>query len=330
MFALFAAWAAASAVAQQPVAVGKGWYAAQPPAGLVVDRKRNADLVAEVENRRLHLVADDGRPIPSNKWYQNLLFQRYGTGLWAMPHKVDATAEGIEIFHPTRFDGGGTRAIAEFPLVITARDFKPADSRAKDWTDWTVSFRMFESDARFFDVTLGEGMPAARCEFAGVRPLIAFGGQGGKGSRGKGVPAFFDLAGKAASLPLTADALKITYEGRSYGVFAPDGTTFEAADGGAVSAAFPDKAAFLVVCPLPAAGDIALFHRHAFAVPRDTRLSWNYDRAAGAVTTTWTVTAEPLKGASRTVLQGWLRHHWRDNGSGWPSRRPGTRPSAGG
>ena len=304
----------ASVRAQEPVAVGKGSYAAFPSPGLVVDKQKNIDRVEETENRRLYLVKDDGRPIPSNKWYQNLLFQQYGTGLWALPHKVDATKEGIEVFFPTTFSGDGVLAIAEFPLVITGRDFIPQDSRAKTWTDWTVSFRSFESERRFMDVTLGEGMPAVWCEFTGVQPVIALGGNGGKGTRGKRPAAFFDLAGKAASLPVSGDTLGLTYEGRAYGVFAPDGTKFELGAGG-VLVTFAGKSAFLVVCPLPTAKDISTFHQHAFAVPRDTQLSWNYDRKVGTITTTWKVMAEPLKGTSKSVLQGWLPHHWRDSTS---------------
>jgi len=307
------ALAAAQLHAQQPVAVGQASYAATPPPGLIVDKKTGVDRVAEVENRRLYLVEDDGRPIPSNEWFQNLLFKQFGTGLWAMPHKVDATKEGIEIFHPTSFSGDGVRAIAEFPLVITGRDFQPQDSRAKDWTDWTVSFRSFESDSRFMDVTLGEGMPAVWCEFTRVQPVIALGGQPGKSSRGKNAAKFFNLAGATATLPITGDTLGISHEGRAYGVFAPDGTKFEQTEAG-VAVTFSGKSTFLVVCPLPAEKDLAHFHQHAFAVPRDTRLSWNYDRDAGTITTTWKVIAEPLKtGAAKNVIQGFLPHHWREN-----------------
>ncbi len=297
------------------VAVGRGSYASSPPPGLVVDRQKNIDRVKEVEERKLYLVSDDGRPIPSNKWFQNLVFQQYGTGLWAMPHKVDATKEGIEVFYPTKADGGGTRMIAEFPLVIGGRDFKPTDSRAKQWADWMVSFRMPESATRFMDVTLGEGLPYVWCEFTGMQPTIAFGGGGGKGSRGKTAASFFDLSGKPVSLPLASDALGISYEGRSYGVFAPDGTTFDVgADGIAVTTG--GTKSFLVVCPLPTQKDFATFHQHAFAVPRDTRLKWDYDRKAGSITTTWKVISDALKGTDKRVLQGWLPHHWRDNTSG--------------
>ncbi len=311
-FALTLAFTSA-ALAQEPVAVGQGSYAPTPPLGRMMDQKKGVDLVEEVEKRPLYLVQDDGRPIPSNKWFQNLLFKQYGTGLWAMPHRVDATAEGLEIFQSNSFSGDGVRAIAEFPLVITGKDFKPVDSRAQDWTDWTVSFRSFESDARFMDVTLGEGMPAVWCEFKGVQPVIALGGQQGKGSRGKKAATFFNLAGAAVTLPATGDALGLSYEGRAFGVFAPDGTKFAQTDAG-LEVTFAGKSAFLVVCPLPSEKDLALFHQHAFAVPRDTQLSWNYDRNAGTVTTTWKVIAEPLKaGAGKGVMQGFLPHHWRDN-----------------
>ncbi len=298
--------------AQEPVAVGKGSYAAFPPPGSAFDKQKNIDRVEEVEKRQLYLVKDDGGPVPTNKWYQNLIFQQYGTGLWSYPHKVDATKEGIEIFYPTKPAGDGSRMVTDFPLVLTGKDFKPLDSRAKAWTDWTIAFRMFESDTRFVDVTLGEGMPYVWSEFVGVQPLIALGGNPGKGSRGKNAATFFDLAGKAAQLPVTSDTLGITYEGRSYGVFVPDGTKFEqGADG--ISVAFSGTSSYLVVCPLPAARDLPIFHKHAFAIPRDTKLSWAYDRTAGTCSTTWRVTTEALKGVEKSIFHGWLPHHWRES-----------------
>jgi endoglucanase Acf2 len=153
------------------------------------------------------------------------------------------------------------------------------------------------------------------CEFTGVQPLIALGGSTGQGSRGQAAAAFFDLAGKATTLPATGDALGITYQGRSYALFAPDGTKFAQTPAG-IAVTFADRSTFLVVCPLPSVQDIALFHQHAFAIPRDTQLFWNYDRRASTVTTTWQVITEPLKGTSRSVIQGFLPHHWRENTSG--------------
>jgi endoglucanase Acf2 len=300
-------------LAQEPVSVGSGSYSSTPPIGKMVDKKTGVDAVDAVEKQPLYLVKDDGRAIPSNEWFQNLLLKQFGTGLWAMPHRVDATKEGIEIFQVKAFSGDGVRAIPEFPLVITGRDFKPQDSRVKDWSDWAVSFRSFENETRFIDVTLGEGMPAVWCEFTGIQPIIALGGLPGKSTRGKKAAAFFNLAGDSATLPTTGDTLGLEYEGRVFGIFAPDGTKFEQSDAG-IEVAFSGKSRFLVVCPLSDAKDLAFFHKHAFAIPRDTQLSWKYDRAAGSISTTWQVVTEPLKpGADKGVVQGFLPHHWREN-----------------
>ncbi|MFO0936537.1 MAG: glycosyl hydrolase [Gemmataceae bacterium] len=304
----------ASAGAQEPIAVGKGSYASSPPRGLVKDNQRGVDLVEEVELRKLFLLEDHGQPIPSNKWYQTLLFQQYGTGLWAMPHKVDATREGIEIFYPTSFSGDGVRSLAEFPLVVTGKNFKPIDSRAKSWSDWMVSYRMHEGSNRYLDVSLGEGMPSVWCEFSGVEPRIEFGDRQGQGSRGKKRAKFFALDGKDMALPFKGDTVGILYEGRSYALFAPDNTQFTM-DGDGVAVTFEGKSTYLIVSLLPSPSDIELFHKHAFAVPRDTRLSWKYDRPAGKISTTWAIESQPLKGSSRSVLQGWLPHHWRDGTS---------------
>jgi hypothetical protein len=80
--------AASFVFAQQPVGIGMGSYASAPPPGRMVDKKSGVDLVDAVEKRRLFLVKDDGRAIPSNKWFQNLIFNQYGTGLWAMPQRL--------------------------------------------------------------------------------------------------------------------------------------------------------------------------------------------------------------------------------------------------
>ena len=302
-------------MAQEPVATGKGSFAASPPPGAAMER--GVDVAAQVEARKLYLAKEaEGQPVPSNKWYQNLLLQPFGTGLWAMPHRVDATVEGIEVFHPSGFSGDGVRTVAEWPLVVTGRGFKPVDSRAKSWSDWSVAFCSFESDTRFMEVTLGEGMPAVWCEFTGVEPVIAAGGIHGKGSRAAKPPALFGMDGQPLTLPHTGDALGIRHEGRVFGVFAPEGTQFTVSGDG-IAAGFPGAARFLVLCPMPSEKDMPYFHRHAFAVPRRTELTWDYNREEGTLTTTWKVEAEPLKpNAPRSVIQGFLPHHWRDNLSG--------------
>ncbi len=121
---------------------------------------------------------------------------------------------------------------------------------------------------------------------------------------------YFDRTGRPAALPLTADCLGLQYRDRCYGLFAPDGTRFLPGREG-IDVIFAGKSRYLVLCPLPARKDLAYFHRYAFAIPRDSKLTWKYDAARGTVTSTWTVTTEILKGNEPQVIQGWLPHHYR-------------------
>lgn len=307
-----------TATAQEPVPVGKGSYAASIPAGAARGKAEEAD------RRTLFLVTEDDRPVPSNKWYQNLVLQRFAVGLWPYPHRVDTGPHGLSIFYPTKWKPDGTELFPDTPLLLGGKDFRPADARAKDWTDWSVSFRMAESAGRAWDVTIAEGMPFTWVECRGVRPTLSFGappgaagGKAGKGAQGVAKRETFrilDAAGKEVALPVTADALVLEHAGRAFGVFAPEGTRFEA-DGGAdtLAVTFAAKATHLVIAPLPKAADLAAFAAHAHAVPRGTELSWDYDAAKGEVVTTWTVTTEALRGDEKRVLQGWLAHHWRES-----------------
>jgi hypothetical protein len=299
---------------QEVVRVGEGSYAAGPPVGKMVDGKTKVDAVVETEGRRLYLVEEGDRAVPSNKWYQNLLLKQYGTGMWAMPHRVDATKEGIEIFYSTSYSGDGVRALTEFPLVVGGEGFRPVDSRVKGWGDWSVAFRSYESEGRWMDVTLGEGMPTVWCEFRGVVPRLWAGGHGGGGSRAERVPGWFGVDGKPVTLPVKGEALGMRHEGRCYGISAPEGTEFAMGADGRVAVTFAGEGGFLVISLLPAEKDFAASHERAYAVPRDTRLDWEYDREAGRLRTEWVVETAPLRAGAKGVLQGFLPHQWRDNG----------------
>ncbi len=164
---------------------------------------------------------------------------------------------------------------------------------------------MGQSAEKYFDVTLGQGMPCVWAEFHGVEPEIRL----PAGANAK----FFDRTGKAAATPGASDCLGIEFKERFFGVLAPDQTQF-ALEKDSLGVKFSGKDQYLVVCALTSAKDLEYFHEHGYAIPRDTKLSWKYDAAAGVVNTTWKVTAEALKGTQREVIQGWLPHHYRSTG----------------
>ena len=168
------------------------------------------------------------------------------------------------------------------------------------WGDWTVAMRLRADETRWLDATFGHGLPYVWIEAKDLDLHVPC-----------AVTSLSDLAGKPLRLPATGDAVVITQEGRSFALFAPEKTRFEAAGDG-LDLRFADaKKRFLSVALLPSASDAAWMQKTAYAVPRDTRLDWRLDQAAGEVVTTWTVKAEALRGTATDVLQGWLPHQWR-------------------
>ena len=287
--ALFAA--AAPCAGQQAVSVGKGSYAASPPNG----------MNAGIDSKQLHIVNLGDRPVPSNQYWTQLVVSQFAKTLWTYPLRIDPSQKGLEIYYPTKWSHAGNDPACDNPLVISGSDFHPNESPAKDWSDWLMSFRLRESDNKYMDVTLGEGMPYAWIECKGVAPVIGL----------RGPPAkFFGLGGGAVNLPATGDSLGIEFGGRNYGIFAPDGTTFTGS-AGQVGVSFSGARQYLVVCPLPAPKDLDYFHKYAYAIPRNTQLSYTWDPVKGYVNTTWSVTTEVMKGTERAIIQGWIPHHYR-------------------
>jgi endoglucanase Acf2 len=284
--------------AQSVIPVGAGSYASFPPP--------QANAGGTPNSPTSYLVASDGKPIPSNKWWTDLITHQYAGNMWAYPLTVSADAQGISIYNPVNWvpSANNPQLALDAPITIRGQDFAPADARALSWGDWTVAFRMQEATNKFMDVTFGHGLPTVWVELTGVQPQIAFPAGGA---------TFFGDNGSAVSFPVTTNHFGVAYgSGRFWGVFAPDGTQFTLSNGvlNVIFAANTNN--FLVLSALPAKANLAYFAQYAYAVPRDSQMNWNYDPSAGEVTTSWHLATHLLKGSEPRVIQGWLAHHWRE------------------
>ncbi len=144
-------------------------------------------------------------------------------------------------------------------------------------------------------------MPYVWIEPKGVAPTLQVGTDA----------KFFAPAGTDKVLPATSAVLGVESGGRDYGLFAPTGTKFSF-QGDTVSTVFPAGKQFLVVCPLPARTDLATFQQFAYAIPRDSRLTWTYSPEKATVETKWHLETEVLQGTEKRLIQGWLPHHYRN------------------
>ncbi|MCB9850015.1 MAG: Ig-like domain-containing protein [Phycisphaerales bacterium] len=186
------------------------------------------------------------------------------------------------------------------PGSVYDSTFAPVDARADTWSDWLVRFRLAHDANRAMNVTIGHGFPFAWIECAGVEPRITT----------SAAAQYFNSNSAPANFPFVGDNVGITYDGRYYGVYAPENTEFDVS-GDTLFVSFAGTNSYLAVAALPAASDLGTLADYAYAIPRNTRMDWSYDPANASVTTTWTIEADALRGTNTDVIQGWLPHHYR-------------------
>jgi hypothetical protein len=165
------------------------------------------------------------------------------------------------------------------------------------WGDWSLTLRGSGPGSALVDYTLARGMPYCWAEYRGLDAVVeTFGGC-----------EILDEAGKSAVFPYRGKALVLSFGDRSFALHMTAGALCER-DGTRLAVKFPKGAAgILALSPLPAGLSASVFGRAAMSPPRDTRLSWNYDPAAGRVATVWEISTDD---PAAEVWQGWLPHHW--------------------
>ncbi len=282
--------------AQSVVPVGEGSYASSVPASEGVDP----------DGQPVYVLDGNTEPVPTNDWWTPLILKDMYADpqyhLWAHPLDFTVNPEGLGVHFATEWSGGqdiNKTFVIPAPVLVGGEGFTPDRELVKEWGDWTVAFRMLESSTEYVDVTIGHGLPFAWLEYRGVTTAQV---------STDGAKASYNDAGETQAFPFTGDHFGFTWQGRDYGVFAPGGTEFSES-GGTVSARFGGDDTYLIVSAMPAKDDLALFYRHAYALPRNTTVAWDYSEGSGTVETTWSLETEVLKGNDNGVLQGFLPHH---------------------
>lgn len=302
--------AAAMAPAQQPVAVGRGSYAAFPPTYKSRTADHGGSWATMMETREIYLdetvTGTDGnrRPIPTNDWWTDLLNHQFANALWSLPQMLKPAAEGVAVHYPTYWIENGTEVKSRTSVTVGARNFSASAAIVADWHDWDVEFDMPGRRGGNIRVTMAHGMPFTWFEFTGVAPTVAF----------SAVPEFFAASGEAVTDLSAASAAG--YVGAKvgddlYGIYFPAGTSLSTLDGLLVA----DSAPWMVVGLLRDKADLASFDRYACSVPRSTRLDWKYDEPKALLSTSWTVEATNLRrpGDAAPVMQGFLPHAYKHN-----------------
>ncbi len=219
----------------------------------------------------------------------------------------------IQIFDEAT--GGWGHVMAD-QFVQTDRDAPPPDAggdetttfRARDckalrWGDWSLTLRMTgdKSEGEFLDVTLGRGMPYCWVDFHEAAAVIE---------------TFRDASfetpdGREAIFPLNSDRVIVSFPDRKFVVFAPPGSVI-LRDGPRLRFQFSGALRRLTVSPLLDGLNPESLAAAAMTPPLDTRISWTYDPESAAIQTQWNLT---LDGEGKSMVQGWLPHHYREGKS---------------
>lgn len=285
-WALFAPWADAAEV----VRAGAGSYLRGLPSG------------AKGPPGRIFVTESMvGRPVPSNDWWSSLAWEPFSDVMHAHPLALKAEPGGMRIAYPGAnitanheaifgvMAGGGDDLILGHSEIDAF-----VDARVAGWSDWFVTARM-GSDDRGLRLTFGHGSPFVYGEAAGGDPVVRFARP----------PEIF--AGKDGG-----PTLGVRIGTRSYGLFAPTGTTWSGLGTDRLTVATGNRRHFSVaILPDGRKETLDRFARHAHVHVTDSRVGWTYDEARGMVTTTFRVEARDWEGRGADPLLALYPHQWR-------------------
>jgi endoglucanase Acf2 len=256
-----------------------------------------------MKTRPVYVVDTNTRAIPTNDWWTDLIFHQYAGNMFAHPLMVKAQSNGIYVEFPTKWNYDGTSVESNSSVNINASKFTAVDAKARRWGDWTVDFVLEneQQDANMA-VTMAHGIPFVWVEYTNLEAELKF----------SETPTFFNKNGTEVNLPYANSYVGIEVNGDTYGLFLPELSIIEK-EGATFKVRFNNlNAAFIVLGALPNNDQLESFSMYAYAIPRDSKVSWNYNENKSELKTTWNLTTENLKGeSSLQTIQGWIPHHYR-------------------
>lgn len=233
-----------------------------------------------------------GKPAPTNEWYSNELISNHGDGIFNYPMALKPIDSGLAMILPIEYQA----ITAENPFIVGVEGVSTPQTTVSDFSDWTVTINWTGASGSM-EAIIGQGMP-----------MVYFSKSAGSGDA--------VIAINQGSFTIVKPNVAVAtgcYNGASYAVFAPEGSTWRAS-GNTLRSDLAGKG-YWTVAMLPKGADAAStaqrWSAYAFAVPSDTRAAWNYIPSNGEVTTTYSVTTDVKEGpADSKPLLGLLPHHW--------------------
>lgn len=284
--------------AQGIAIAGKGSYATSPPAYKSKTDRHSGYNAGYMLTRDIFCDEIDGRPIPTNDWWTDIINSRYSGALWSYPAMLHTGEYGIEVSYPSYWADEGKEIKSKSSLTIGGTGYQAEAAIATDWHDLDVIFRMPKSgeSGKEIRVTSAHGIPFTWFEFDEITPQLRLNSGDSAASRFFGVN---DAEGKRG-LAIGNDL---------YALYYPAGMTFTEKDG----MYRIEGADWLVVALLTDESDLDLFAPYATGKICESKVSWRYDEKNSRIHTDWKVRATDLRTGkdSAPVMLGFLPHVYK-------------------
>ncbi|KTG11350.1 hypothetical protein AUR64_03580 [Haloprofundus marisrubri] len=231
---------------------------------------------------QVYATDDLSAPYPTNDWWSSVLFEQYGSPMWAHPFVGVPTSEGLDLTHPTEWtfsnasgDTNRNNVAAmddskDFTLSTTGESF--LDTQCTGYGDWHTDIRWGAGDSSTptLDVTFTQGSPFVFADVTGADAELSF----------ASTPTVWADRGNVLGLSL---------DGHHYGVYAPDGATWNGLGSVTLTSAL-GEGSYLTVAVLPEATATTLsrYESYAYNHITGTTVSWTYDESVAEVRTTHT------------------------------------------
>ncbi|MFC0216591.1 discoidin domain-containing protein [Paenibacillus chartarius] len=262
-------------------------------------------------------------PLPSNDWWQSIMINRLGDGIVTLPLKSKYTQQGLGVLTPgagfVSTDGKTQAATGPSDLFLMANNINTSNmsNRITAYGDWSADAVLSDGTTDKMKTTFVKGSPYLFNQFSDpMSPEVYI----------PGTVRYFDdnnttlLTTDGAVVNADHIGLEITTTDaaptpapvtRTYGLFAPAGTTFQKV-GSKLKIKLGGGLTYLSLAAMPAAANLNYFYQHAYAYVTDTKVSYNFNETTSNVTTTFNV-ATSLKraGFANTTLMAQLPHQWK-------------------
>lgn len=276
----------------QSISLGKGSYSTTLPSGKIGPQTSSgANVVPKIS-------ATFNKPIQTNDFWSSLIYPYFGdafsNNLYAHPLYFKAKNNGLQIGYTSTPVYAAADYLFPFSqqLTIGVTGLNAAKTQTDDYGDWTVA-ALWDDGTRKMKATLGHGLPFAFFTISGGTASI---------TSGSTPTIWFNQNG----------VIGITVEGRHYGIFAPDGSTWTGTT--TLQSSLNGKDYFSVaLLPNNQLTTLETYRLHAYAFVTGSTVTWAYDETSAKLTSTFTYTTELKEAANGNLnqtLTALYRHQW--------------------